>query len=99
MPESKSVKCTMDLFYFCAILIITCIDILLIYRKDRRDGDSFDIIEENECLLIEIVGGESFGKKYLQQLQQLRNEMWTGSFDLFKISKEGERNTVDCHFS
>lgn len=89
----------MDLFYFCAILIITCIDILLIYRKDRRDGDSFDIIEENECLLIEIVGGESFGKKYLQQLQQLRNEMWTGSFDLFKISKEGERNTVDCHFS
>lgn len=98
MPKPKSVKCTMDLFYFCAI-IITCIDILLIYRKDRKDGDSFDIIEENECLLIEIVGGESFGRKYYQQLQQLRNEMWTGSFDLFKISKEGERNTVDCHFS
>lgn len=53
----------MDFFYFCVIIII-CIDILLIYRKDRRDGDSFDIIEENECLLIKIVGGELFGKKY-----------------------------------
>lgn len=54
----------MDFFYFCVIIII-CIDILLIYRKDsRRDGDSFDINEENECLLIEIVGSELFGKKY-----------------------------------
>lgn len=63
MLELKFVKCIMDFFYFCVIIII-CIDILLIYRKDRKDGDSFDIIEENECLLIKIVGGELFGKKY-----------------------------------
>lgn len=63
MLKLKFVKCIMDFFYFCVIIII-CIDILLIYRKDRRDGDSFDIFEENECLLIEIVGSELFGKKY-----------------------------------
>lgn len=63
MLKLKFVKCIMDFFYFC-VIIIRCIDILLIYRKDRKDGDSFDIIEENECLLIEIVGGELFGRKY-----------------------------------
>lgn len=93
MPKPKSIKCTMDLFYFCANTVITCIDILLIYRKDKRDNsDNFNIIEENECLLIEIIGEESFGRRYLQQLQQLQREMWTGSIDLFRISKEGEKN-------
>lgn len=87
MPKPKSIKCTMDLFYFCAN------DILLIYRKDKRDNsDNFNIVEENECLLIEIIGEESFGRRYLQQLHQLQREMWTGSIDLFRISKEGEKN-------
>lgn len=96
---TKSMKCTMDLFYYCAI-VITCIDIFLIYRKDKRDNsDNFNISEENECLLIEIIGEESFGKGYFQQLQQLKHEMWTGSFDLFRISKEGERNITNCHYS
>lgn len=59
------------------------------YLKDKRDNsDNFNISEENECLLIEIIGEESFGKGYFQQLQQLKHEMWTGSFDLFRISKE-----------
>lgn len=93
MPKPKSIKCTMDPLYFCANTIITCIDILLIYRKDKRDNsDNFNIIEENECLLIEIIGEESFGRRYLQQLHQLQREMWTGSIDLFRISKEGEKN-------
>lgn len=59
------------------------------YLKDKRDNsDNFNIIEENECLLIEIIGEESFGRRYLQQLHQLQREMWTGSIDLFRISKE-----------